>query len=46
MNFLGNYFNFAGALSKNLSEHYLSAVVDIWGDTPFLLEPEVDNHIQ
>lgn len=31
-------------ISKDLSEPYLSAVMNIWGDTPIVPEPEIDNH--
>lgn len=31
-------------ISKNLTEPYLSAVMNIWGDTPLVPEPEIDNH--
>ena len=31
-------------IEKDLSEPYLSAVMNIWGDTPIVPEPEIDNH--
>ena len=31
-------------ISRELSEPYLSAVMNIWGDTPLVPEPEIDNH--
>jgi len=31
-------------ISKDLAEPYLSAVMNIWGDTPLVPEPEIDNH--
>lgn len=29
---------------RDLPELYLSAVMNIWGDTPLVPEPEIDNH--
>ena len=31
-------------ISRELSEPYLSAVINIWGDTPLVPEPEIENH--
>ena len=31
-------------ISRELSEPYLSAVMNIWGDTPLVPEPEIDSH--
>ena len=31
-------------ISRELSEPYLSAVMNIWGDTPLVPEPKSDNH--
>lgn len=31
-------------ISRDLTEPYLSAVMNIWGDTPLVPEPEIDNH--
>ena len=31
-------------ISRDLPEPYLSAVMSIWGDTPLVPEPEIDNH--
>ena len=31
-------------ISRDLLEPYLSAVMNIWGDTPLVPEPEIDNH--